>query len=233
MLKIFIFCLSCLCSLTVVAHPGTLDANGGHKQKSSHTYHCHKPSCSVFSAPRAAKSAVKSAAKSSQQNKRNIEFQTRQAETEGRAFSSLYNRTDWPHWIDEDDDCQNTRAEILIATSRQTVKFKRNKGCNVSHGEWFDPYTGKIFHNATELDIDHVVPLSWAHKHGAANWSREQKRAFANDPENLMPVERITNQEKGDKGPDIWMPPNRFYWNDYRERFELITRKYNLKLVKE
>jgi len=226
MLKVFIFCLCCLFSLSVVAHPGTLDANGGHKQKLSQSYHCHKTSCVV-------PSTEKNATKNAHQIKRDIEFQTRQAETEGRTFSVLYKRKDWPHWIDEDDDCQDTRAEILIATSRQTVKFKRNKGCNVSHGEWFDPYTGKIFYNATELDIDHIVPLSWAHKNGAANWSREQKRIFANDPENLIPVEKATNQEKGDKGPDVWMPPNRFYWSDYRKKFEHIVNKYNLKPIME
>ena len=217
MLKIFLICLSCLLSLSVAAHPGNVDANGGHQQKNTQTYHCHKSDCVAPNAPSDAF-----------QNNRNIEIETRQAEVEGREFSRLYNRKDWPHWIDEDGDCQDTRAEILIATSRQTVKFKRNKACNVSHGEWFDPYTGKTFYNAPELDIDHVVPLSWAHKHGAANWSRAQKRAFANDPENLMAVERTTNREKGDKGPDVWMPPNQFYWNEYRKKFEMIVRKYNL-----
>ena len=38
-----------------------------------------------------------------------------------------YNRKDWPHWIDEDGDCQNTRQENLIATSKVAVQFKNAK----------------------------------------------------------------------------------------------------------
>ena len=88
------------------------------------------------------------------------------------AGSSKYNRKDWPHWIDADRDCQNTRAEILIHDSVGPVKFKRNKGCNVSWGKWIGPYTGKTFTKASDIDIDHIVPLSHAHKTGGANWSR-------------------------------------------------------------
>ncbi len=55
--------------------------------------------------------------------------------------SARYNRKNWPHWIDEDYNCQNTRAEILIESSQVPVKFKRNRGGSVSHGLWVGPYT--------------------------------------------------------------------------------------------
>lgn len=199
------------------ASPGGLDAQGGHKDQRTQIYHCHTQQCE----------AHLSANKNNDQ-KSNLVSETQQAQLAGREYSLLYNRKDWSHWVDEDGDCQDTRAELLIASSQQVVKFKRNKACNVSHGEWFDPYTGKVFHQASDLDIDHIVPLSWAHKHGAANWSRAQKRTFANDSDNLIAVDKSANREKGDKAPDAWMPPNHLFWNEYRERFALIVKKYNL-----
>lgn len=147
------------------------------------------------------------------------------------AFSSAslqYNRTEWPHWVDEDRDCQNTRSEILQHDNVGILKYKRNKPCNVSWGKWFCPYTGKILLKASDVDIDHIVPLSHAHTHGGAAWSREKKREFANDPLNLISVEDHINQAKGDKGPDEWKPPRREFWEEYARRWRAVKVKYGL-----
>jgi 5-methylcytosine-specific restriction endonuclease McrA len=139
-----------------------------------------------------------------------------------------YNRADWPHWIDADGDCQDTRAEILIRDNVGTIKFKRNKPCNVSWGRWVCPYTGKVLNKASDVDIDHIVPLSHAHATGGAKWTREQKKAFANDPDNLLAVDDATNQAKGDKGPAEWMPPRREYWPEYARKWRAVKVKYGL-----
>jgi 5-methylcytosine-specific restriction endonuclease McrA len=143
-------------------------------------------------------------------------------------INPAYNRKDWPHWIDEDRDCQNTRAEILIRDNVGTIKFKRNKQCNVSWGKWVCPYTGNVYTKASDIDIDHIVPLSYAHRHGAAGWSRERKRAFANDPLNLLAVEDNTNQAKGSKGPTAWMPPRTGYHAEYCRMWSAVITKYGL-----
>ena len=142
--------------------------------------------------------------------------------------TSTFNRQDWPHWIDDDHDCQDTRAEILLRDTLGPIKFKRNKPCNVSWGRWLCPYTGKEILKASELDIDHIVPLAHAHRNGGANWPREKKRQFANDPANLLAVDASTNRAKGDQGPDQWRPPNRRFWPEYARRWRAVKVKYGL-----
>lgn len=142
--------------------------------------------------------------------------------------AGTFNRQDWPHWIDEDRDCQDTRAEILLRDTLSPVKFKRNKLCNVSWGRWLCPYTGKEIRKASELDIDHLVPLAHAQRNGGATWSREKKRQFANDSLNLLAVEARANRAKGDQGPDRWRPPQRKFWPEYARRWREVKKKYGL-----
>ena len=111
-----------------------------------------------------------------------------------------YDRKSYRHWIDEDRDCQNARHEVLIEESPSTFGFKSSKGCRVNSGSWNDPYSGRTITDATKLDIDHMVPLKEAHDSGAAFWSRERKRAYANDlddPDTLIAVNRCLNRQKG------------------------------------
>jgi 5-methylcytosine-specific restriction endonuclease McrA len=143
-------------------------------------------------------------------------------------LTSEYNRKDWPHWIDADNDCQDTRAEVLIRDSLGPIKFKRNKPCNVSWGRWLCPYTGKEIFKASELDIDHIVPLAHAQRHGGAEWPREKKRQFANDPLNLLAVEAAANRAKGEQSPDQWRPPRRGFWPEYARRWRAVKNKYGL-----
>jgi hypothetical protein len=91
-----------------------------------------------------------------------------------------YNRSDYPHWIDEDRDCQNIRHEVLIAESLVPVQFMTESQCRVVSGKWIDPFTGQVFTDPSELDIDHVVPLKEAHESGAWQWDAEKRRRFAN-----------------------------------------------------
>ena len=142
--------------------------------------------------------------------------------------ASPYNRKDWPHWIDADGDCQNTRQELLIATSRKPVQFKDSRHCTVISGEWYGVYTGKIFTKASDVDIDHIVPLAHAHRHGADKWTKAQRRTFANDFENLLVVSDSINKSKSDQAPHEWLPPLKSYWCEYGKRWERIKDKYKL-----
>lgn len=141
-----------------------------------------------------------------------------------------YKRKLYPHWIDKNKDCQDTRAEILIKQNKGYLKYKKKKRCNVTWGSWYDAYSGKTFHKASDLDIDHIVPLKHAHSNGAVNWSKKKRRRFANDPLNLIAVDKKLNRAKGSKGPTRWMPPKKSYHCRYVKRWKAVKKKYNLKI---
>lgn len=138
-----------------------------------------------------------------------------------------YSRSAFGSWIDEDSDCQNTRHELLIERSAQPVQFKTSKGCLVTLGEWISPYSNATIHNAKSLDADHVVPLEWAWRKGAWQWSKETRKRFANDPENIELVELGLNRSKGSRGPDEWLPPANQC--EYVQHFKRIAVEYGLK----
>jgi Domain of unknown function (DUF1994). len=125
---------------------------------------------------------------------------------------SKYNRKDWNHWIDSDSDCQNLRQELLIEQSLESVTFtdrQDKKDCTVKNGKRNAIYTDNTYNKASDLDIDHMVPLNWAHTHGGWEWSKEKKEAFANDRENLLVVDDGENQTKSAQGPKLWLPPRK------------------------
>lgn len=141
--------------------------------------------------------------------------------------SQSYERSAFGHgWDDADGDCQNSRAEALIATSSTTVRFATDEECRVVTGRWISPFTGKVIQNSSEIDIDHVVPLKWAWKRGAKGWSPAKRERFANDMVNLWPVELSRNRSKGARGPEEWLPPSNQC--GYVARFLRIVKQYDL-----
>jgi hypothetical protein len=150
----------------------------------------------------------------------------RAASPAARASRSSYSRDAFgAGWADADGDCQNTRAEVLAQLS--TARVIRD-GCRVVRGRWIDPYTGRTFLDASDLDVDHVVPLAWAWRHGADAWSNARRERFANDLANLQPTDAGTNRSKGDKGPDEWLPPEAGHRCEYVLRFTRIALAYGL-----
>jgi hypothetical protein len=143
-----------------------------------------------------------------------------------------YNRTLFgSSWIDTDRDCQNTRAEVLIAESRVAVAFTSPTDCTVATGDWLDPWSGAQLTSARALDIDHTVPLANAWRSGAWAWTTEQRRAYANDltdVDHLVALALGENRSKGDGGPEGWKPPNPGTWCEYARDWTGIKAKWNL-----
>lgn len=136
-----------------------------------------------------------------------------------------YARAEWRHWTDEDRDGLDTRREVLLEE-----RLRADDGTPY----WRDPYSGEVHTAARGLDVDHVVPLGWAHAHGGWAWSRARKQAYANDlsdPDHLMAVAASLNRQKGDKGPDRWLPPDARAHCRYGRAWDGVVRRWELSLT--
>ena len=143
-------------------------------------------------------------------------------------------------WTDDNDaplghnGC-DTRDDILNRDLVDTtyVSIKRCPNA-VATGTLHDPYTNAtvIFQRGAKVgeavQIDHIVPLAYAWDMGAYNWPFPERLRFANDPANLLAVEGQANQDKGDSGPALWMPPNTAFACQYAMQFIAVLRGYQL-----
>lgn len=143
----------------------------------------------------------------------------------------VYDRGDWNHWVDADGDCQDTRAEVLINESAVPVSFD---GCRVVSGEWNGFFNGQTLTDASKVDIDHMVPLSNAHRSGGWQWDSQTKKNFANDiseTDHLIAVSASANRSKGDRGPEAWKPTNVSYWCQYAKDWAAIKARWQLSVT--
>ncbi len=190
-------------------HAGNLDQNGGHYWGQS--YHCHMTNCEMPDT---------------------FDFSRRRRDsllTDYRSREKFFNEDDWNFELDFDNDCQSTRQEMLILTSRIEVRYTNPRNCVVRTGEWLDEYTGEIFEVATQLEIDHVIPRMYAHTHGGDRWMPEKKLQFSNDPINMVLIERREVRRKRDRGPSRYLPREEFQC-EYVAMWQQISDKYDLQL---
>lgn len=119
-----------------------------------------------------------------------------------------YERDSFRHWIDEDDDGCETRAEVLLEEA--TTKPVQGDRCKLTGGVWMSYYDEVEVTDAKKLDIDHMVPLAEAWDSGAYDWTSERRQAYANDlgsDRSLVAVTAKTNRSKADRDPAQWLPP--------------------------
>ncbi|KAF2108281.1 hypothetical protein BDV96DRAFT_504549 [Lophiotrema nucula] len=137
-----------------------------------------------------------------------------------------YSRDLFPHWITQSGTC-DTRETVL---KRDGTSVVTNSACSATSGSWKSPYDGATWTAASDVDIDHVVPLSNAWKSGAASWTTARRQAYANDLTNpqLIAVTDNVNQSKGDKGPEEWKPPLTSYYCTYAKMWIKVKSVYSL-----
>ena len=148
----------------------------------------------------------------------------------------VYSRDDWPHWIDEDGDCQNARNEVLLVETLADVTYRSGRRCQVASGQWLAPFSDTVVTVPGDLDVDHMVPLANAHRSGAWQWSPERKRLYANyldAPNHLIAVTARANRSKGARGPEEWKPPDTSYWCQYAVDWVTIKYQWDLTATSE
>lgn len=74
--------------------------------------------------------------------------------------STGYSRDLFPHWTTQSGTC-NTREVVL---KRDGTNVVQDSSCAATSGSWYSPYDGQVWTAASDVDIDHVVPLSNAWK---------------------------------------------------------------------
>ncbi|MFE2886030.1 HNH endonuclease family protein [Streptomyces graminifolii] len=137
-----------------------------------------------------------------------------------------YARDLFPTWDTISGTC-NTREWIL---KRDGTNVVTNSACTATSGSWYSPYDGATWTAASDVDIDHLVPLAEAWDSGARNWTTAQRESFANDvtrPQ-LLAVTDNVNQSKGDQDPATWMPSLTSYRCTYVRAWVQVKYYYNL-----
>jgi hypothetical protein len=155
--------------------------------------------------------------------------------TKGRAAKTGYTRAQFgPAWADVDRNGCDTRNDILKRDLNNEVFKEKTNGCTVLSGTLVDPFSGETINfvqgakTSSEVQIDHSVALSNAWQTGAFKLTADQRKAFANDPLNLLAVKGRLNSQKGDGDAATWLPPLKSFRCDYVSRQIAVKMKYKL-----
>ncbi|WP_093801039.1 HNH endonuclease family protein [Streptomyces sp. Wb2n-11] len=142
--------------------------------------------------------------------------------------STGYSRDKFPHWITQSGTC-NTREVVL---KRDGTNVQQDSSCAAVSGSWYSEFDGATWTAASDVDIDHMVPLAEAWRSGASSWTTAQRQSFANDlsQPQLIAVTDNVNQEKSDQDPGEWLPPRTAYhcmyarmWVDVKHHWKLTV----------
>jgi hypothetical protein len=153
----------------------------------------------------------------------------------GRAPRTGFDRDKFgPAWADVDRNGCDTRNDVLKRDLRDEKFRPGTRDCVVVSGVLEDPYSGKTItfkrgqDTSSEVQIDHLVPLSDAWQKGAQQWTATKRKEFANDPLNLLAVDGPLNGQKSDSDAATWLPPRRAYRCAYVARQIDVKAKYDV-----
>ncbi|MDE2817219.1 MAG: hypothetical protein OXM03_09615 [Chloroflexota bacterium] len=128
-----------------------------------------------------------------------------------------YDQSLYEHWIDADEDGENTQAEVLEAESQD--------------GTWQSWFDGESIDDSSMVVVVHLVPLEEAHESGAWAWTPEKRRDYANDldfEQALTAVSTASNESRGSKDPAEWQPSAETAWCRYAQDWIAVKNHWGL-----
>ncbi len=140
-------------------------------------------------------------------------------------FAVFGAREDYGGWAKNITGC-NTRQQIL--KDNAVFVLHNVSKCEIM-GLWIDFYTGQVLKHWQNIDIDHVLPVSFYEKHCKMhNTSFEQLKIFYNDKDNLVITSRQENRRKGSKTKEQYKQiiQNEERRVEYEKKYDLIYDKY-------
>lgn len=148
------------------------------------------------------------------------------------SYSRVKHFGTWVHPTN-DDSCMDVRGLVL---ERDAVDHdvETTRRCRVKNGVWFDPYTGQYLDSPDLVQIDHMVPLKNAYMTGAHEWDAKRRCLYANYMGNkfhLLSVQGLANQEKSDRAPDAYIPPNKKFVCTYLKYWLEVKLIWNLRIT--
>ncbi|KAF9445787.1 hypothetical protein P691DRAFT_830626 [Macrolepiota fuliginosa MF-IS2] len=134
-----------------------------------------------------------------------------------------YERSLFKTWDIISGTC-DTRETVL---KRDGTSVVTDSSCAATSGSWVSPYDGVPTNLASDLDIDHLVPLKEAWVSGARDWTAAQREAFAND---LTRPQLVAVTDNLNESKDIanWIPPLSSYVCTYARAWVQVKHFYGL-----
>jgi len=122
---------------------------------------------------------------------------------------------------------------LLERTLSKPLIYDNGHSRKVVLGTWKDQMTGLVYRALNPygvLEIDHVIPLYWAWRHGADQWTYKKRNKFANDSRFLIITTKSVNASKSALGADLFLPVKQALACSYISTFQLGVIEYGLRL---